>query len=194
MAQGSGRDRVRAAGRAIRHFIGYHRVVLSILGGVILYAFAAPTGVTILAGIPAVIAGLGLRVWSSGSISKNQALAQEGPYAIVRHPLYLGNLLIAFGFVTMGGRLELFLPLLAILGLIYYSTIAEEERFLRDRFGQEFEAYASKVAGLFPRLGNFAASRGQFEWGRVMSHREYNAWAAVSACLVLMVVKSIYFG
>jgi protein-S-isoprenylcysteine O-methyltransferase Ste14 len=47
-------------------------------------------------------AGVGARDcaarWATGHVEKNIRLAESGPYAYVRNPLYLGTLLVAAGF------------------------------------------------------------------------------------------------
>ena len=51
-----------------------------------------------------VAAGLLLRAWATGHLEKNIRLAESGPYAYVRNPLYLGTLLVAAGFVIASRR------------------------------------------------------------------------------------------
>ena len=50
----------------------------------------------------AALLGEALRTWSSGTLVKNEVLTTEGPYALCRNPLYVGNFLIGFGGALFG--------------------------------------------------------------------------------------------
>lgn len=52
-------------------------------------------------GMALLVGGLLLRSWAAGVIEKQSVLAVTGPYALVRHPLYLGSFLIALGFAEI---------------------------------------------------------------------------------------------
>jgi protein-S-isoprenylcysteine O-methyltransferase Ste14 len=178
--------------KSIRHFVGYRRILLSITVGIVLYVFAMPTTWTIIAGLPLILVGEGIRIWSSGHITKNTALVRTGPYAWIRHPLYLGNFLIGFGFAVMTAQIRLMILYLIAFGFIYYSTISEEETFLRERFGREYEEYARRVPLFLPRPKGIAEAQSEFQWKRVRAHREYKTWLAIGILLVLMIFKSYY--
>jgi protein-S-isoprenylcysteine O-methyltransferase Ste14 len=178
--------------KSVRHFIGYHRILLSGAVVAVLCLFAAPTLPSILAGIPIILSGEGVRIWSSGCLTKNRALSRSGPYALIRHPLYLGNFLIAIGFSVTSGRAALVLLIAAAYGTIYYATIEEEEKALRERFGEEFEEYAGQVPRLIPLRVPFPRRGAGFRWTRVRDHREYKTWVAIGVLLAFMVFKSYY--
>jgi protein-S-isoprenylcysteine O-methyltransferase Ste14 len=50
-----------------------------------------------------VVLGLAVRLWASGFIVKNKELATNGPYALVRHPLYVGSIFILIAFSAASG-------------------------------------------------------------------------------------------
>jgi protein-S-isoprenylcysteine O-methyltransferase Ste14 len=113
-----------------------------------------------MVGVGVALGGHLVRVWALsyiGSISrtiklKADRLVQEGPYALVRHPLYLGNWLIAFGlFIICRDAFLLAVGPLFVLGW-YLKISAEEEKFLKERFGAEFEEYKRTVPRLFPSV------------------------------------------
>src|SRR5690554_3341927 len=69
------------------------------------FAFlSAPEPVSFAVGVFLVVLGSLVRIYASGYIIKNKLLATEGPYSLVRHPLYTGNLLILLGFTLACGR------------------------------------------------------------------------------------------
>ncbi len=130
-----------------------------------------------------VVPGVALRAYASGYVKKNRELAQTGPYAYTRNPLYLGSVLIAAGF-AMALESWAFAVLLAVVfAAIYIPVIASEERFLRSAF-PEFEEYCKRVPRLIPRLTPAPPETaqnadgdepGRFSLALYLRHREYNA-------------------
>ena len=118
---------------------------------------AAPP-VLVALGLLAVVAGASLHVaarrvlgaeWSSRATAPVH-LVDRGPYAVVRHPLYLGLGLLAGG--SMAAHASL--PVLAggvglLVGIA--SKIVWEERALAAAFGAAWEAYRRRVPRLVPR-------------------------------------------
>lgn len=79
-------------------------------------------------------------------------LVQQGPYAVVRNPIYLAML---GNVVATGLAFGTWLSLLGAIGVFAIGTeirIRSEEKLLREAFGVEFEEYARRVPALFPRL------------------------------------------
>lgn len=126
--------------------------------------------------------GLALRGYASGYVKKNQELAQTGPYAYTRNPLYLGSMLIAAGFALALMSWVFALVLAVGFALIYIPVIASEERFLRSAF-PGFDEYCRRVPRLLPRLTPAPPpaqtagdkSEGGFSLALYLRHREYNA-------------------
>src|ERR1700722_9653198 len=112
---------------------------------------ARPSWRTMLASLVLVAPGLWLRAYASGYVKKNAELTTTGPYAYTRNPLYLGSMMIAFGFAAAAGRWELLAALAILFLLIYWPTIRSEEEFLRGAF-PGFNEYAARVPRLLPRL------------------------------------------
>ena len=147
------------------------------------FAFAAvflwlarPSLRTLALSLLLVVPGLWLRGYASGYVKKNAELAIAGPYAHTRNPLYLGSMLIAFGFAAGAGSWVIFALLAALFAAIYIPTILSEEAYLRDHF-PEFEAYALAVPRLLPRLtparpGSGAGKQGGFSAALYCKHRE----------------------
>lgn len=66
-------------------------------------------------------------------------LVTEGIYAHTRNPMYTGNLLIALGFCLMYGSPWMYGVVFPFFLLVYMGIVFEEERFLREKFGTEYE-------------------------------------------------------
>ena len=157
--------------------------------GVLLLPLARPTARSILLALPLVATGVGIRAWARGHLERARKVTQTGPYAYLRHPLYVGSFCIGLGF-AVSTRLPLVPPLVAIAFLIMYVPKAvREEAWLRQRFGGEYAAYAGRVGAVFPSWPARPA-RAEFRWRRVVEHREWKTWAGVVAVLALMCLRA----
>ncbi len=152
------------------------RVPLGFVFAAVFLWLARPTWELILGSLVPVAAGLWLRGYAAGYVKKNAELTTTGPYAYTRNPLYLGSMLIAFGFAAASGRWLIVVVLMALFLAIYLPTILSEEEFLRGNFA-DFDAYAARVPRLLPRLSPApsGAGAGAFSKQRYLHHREYNA-------------------
>jgi protein-S-isoprenylcysteine O-methyltransferase Ste14 len=79
-------------------------------------------------------------------------LAQSGLYAKVRHPQYIGFVLIMFGFLLQWPTI-LTLLMFPVLLFMYGRLALTEERESAARFGLVWQEYASRVPRFVPRLG-----------------------------------------
>ena len=82
---------------------------------------------------------------------REQQLATTGPYRSVRHPQYVGFLLIMAGFLLQWPTL-LTLVMFPILALAYTRLAMSEEHEVRAQFGTEYEQYAARTPRFIPRL------------------------------------------
>lgn len=108
------------------------------------------------------LAGLGIvvRLWASGHIKKNKVLATDGPYAYVRHPLYVGNILLGVGFCLASGLWWSLPAFVLILVLFYPQAIRREDNKLHRLFGEDWERWSQRTLALIPRLRGFASPAG----------------------------------
>ncbi|MBV8631532.1 MAG: isoprenylcysteine carboxylmethyltransferase family protein, partial [Silvibacterium sp.] len=74
------------------------RVPLGFLFAALYLWLARPTPLFMALSLGLVVPGIWLRAYASGYVKKNTELTMTGPYAHTRNPLYLGSMLIAFGF------------------------------------------------------------------------------------------------
>ena len=88
------------------------------------------------------LTGVGIRLWGSGNLRKNQEITAVGVYVLVRHPLYLGSLAFLLSyFLTIGNPVVgLILFLLLVVG-VYYPTMRSEEEELGMVFPDQFSGY-----------------------------------------------------
>jgi protein-S-isoprenylcysteine O-methyltransferase Ste14 len=152
---------------------------------------ARPSAVSMAWSLLLVIPGLLLRAYASGYVKKNAELTVTGPYAYTRNPLYLGSILMAFGFAAASRNLWITLALALLFLLIYGPTIYSEEQFLRSTF-PSFGSYAQRVPRLFPRFTPARiAGDGSFSGALYRQHREYNS--VLGACAVYAVLVAVLF-
>jgi protein-S-isoprenylcysteine O-methyltransferase Ste14 len=144
---------------------------------------AASTGLSLLLVVP----GLLLRAYASGYVRKNDVLTVTGPYAYTRNPLYLGSMMMAFGFAAASRSWWIVILLALLFAIIYVPTILVEEDFLRSAFPQ-YDAYAQRVPRLLPNLAparltdrGIDHERGSFSRALYRKHREYNAFLGTCA-------------
>jgi protein-S-isoprenylcysteine O-methyltransferase Ste14 len=101
----------------------------------------------------AFFSGVALRWWATLHVAsrKNEFLVSSGPYSICRNPLYLGTLLITLAIALYMQSLT-FAVGLAVTSLFYLGvTVGDEERRLRERFGDVYERYCRDVPRFLPR-------------------------------------------
>jgi methanethiol S-methyltransferase len=80
---------------------------------------------------------------------KHHVLAVEGPYVYVRHPQYVGFVLILLGFLVQWPTI-LTLVMFPMLVTMYVRLAKTEEREVRAKFGAEYDRYAARVPAFFP--------------------------------------------
>jgi protein-S-isoprenylcysteine O-methyltransferase Ste14 len=149
--------------------------------------FSQPTVSSLVGGVPVSALGLLLRAWASGHLAKNIRLADGGPYAHVRNPLYLGTTLVAAGLVIASRRWLLAVLFGAVFILIYLPVIELEEQHLRYLF-PGFDAYANRVPALWPAW-HASKSNSRFQWALYVRNREYEAFLGWLAGVALLVTK-----
>ena len=112
----------------------------------------------VAAGVVLVAAGELMRLWGVrhiGAISRTRSnrlgpLVASGPFALMRNPLYVGNVALWVGF-ALSARLFWLAPLfVAILGFEYHAIVRWEERLLVERLGDRYRLYASQVPRWVP--------------------------------------------
>jgi protein-S-isoprenylcysteine O-methyltransferase Ste14 len=116
---------------------------------------------TLIAGLILVMAGEMLRLWGisyAGGETRTRkagasALVTQGPFAYVRNPLYLGNIIIYTAIGIMANSLTPYLQIVIFIFSCfqyYYIIVDEEEPVLRDLFKEKYEDYAKSVNRFLP--------------------------------------------
>ena len=94
------------------------------------------------------------RIWASLYIEgkKTKNLITNGPFSMVRNPLYFFSLIMLLGFSLALKAIYLPLALLIIFIVFHIPTIANEEIKLRNNHGEKFEYYMKSTPRLIPNI------------------------------------------
>ncbi len=111
-------------------------------------------------GLAVSLAGYGLRVWANLVLGKfytrtlqvqeNQSIVQRGPYRLIRHPGYLGTILMWSGAGLASVNWIITLLILVILVAVYHYRIQAEEAMLQARLGEPYTLYKTHTWRLLP--------------------------------------------
>jgi protein-S-isoprenylcysteine O-methyltransferase Ste14 len=72
-------------------------------------------------------------------------LLQRGLYAYSRHPMYLSELILLFGWIIFYGSIALVIAFVIWYVFFNYYAIPQEERILEEHFGESYREYKSRV-------------------------------------------------
>ena len=161
---------------------------------------AQPTIVSILVGICLLVVGETIRLWGvslAGSETRTtgpvggSTLVTSGPFAYVRNPLYVGNMLIYFGVGIMANT-----PILAIIALIYFffqytMIVSLEEEALVRLFGPEYVSYVEAVPRFVPTFKPYmgqSTNQPQVDWEKGFKSERRTLQAASLVTVVVLVL------
>ncbi len=152
----------------IRRLIFTYRSYTPIPFLIAMIIFARPTLLSLVVGFAIVLLGEAIRFWGvsiAGSETRTTGtvggtyLITNGPFAYVRNPLYVGNMLMYAGIGVMSLALFPWLVIGACVWFFiqYYLIVTKEEEYLAERFGNEYEHYRRNVRRFLPRLTPYVA-------------------------------------
>ena len=95
---------------------------------------------------------------------RRRVLATTGPYAHVRHPQYVGFVLVMLGFLVQWPTV-LTLAMFPVLLFMYAKLARAEERESLAAFGDEYSNYMADVPAFVPRLGRLLGEPGEKKYG-----------------------------
>jgi protein-S-isoprenylcysteine O-methyltransferase Ste14 len=159
------------------------RQVLVYVAVLALLALARPMPATFVAGAALAALGVALRVWGCGHLRKNKDLITSGPYAHIKHPLYLGTLAVALGGIVAAGStafpgLLVWVALGPAFGLGFFGYYLPrktrvEGRRMAERFGDRYPTWAEHVPDWLPRARRWPeAARSRWSWQVYRSNGE----------------------
>ena len=167
----------------LRRFLARRRVALGFVFALAVVYFAQPTTTSLAIGAAVALIGQAIRLWAAGHLEKSREVTTSGPYRFTRHPLYLGSSIMAAG-VAMGCRSIV----VAIVVCVYMVTtiaaaIRSEEAYLRERFGDAYDAYAQSRGSRVSR---------RFSWERAWRNKEYRSMTGLGLFLAILMARAIW--
>jgi protein-S-isoprenylcysteine O-methyltransferase Ste14 len=142
---------------------------------------ATPTRESLALGAAIAWVGEAIRVWAAGHLEKSKEVTRSGPYRFIRHPLYLGSSLIGVGLAIAAHHLVLGALIVLYLATTLTAAMRSEEAHLRDKFGDDYDAYAEQRAAPMPRA---------FSWSRALRNREHHAMVGLLAGLLALALRA----
>lgn len=109
--------------------------------------------------------GLGIRFWSTLYVGgrkvggrRESILVVDGPYSVVRNPLYFGSFLVGLSAIAFLPSVTLIAALVPVVLHYSWVTIPAEERFLARLVGEAtFAAYAARTPRFIPSRSCYRA-------------------------------------
>jgi protein-S-isoprenylcysteine O-methyltransferase Ste14 len=171
---------------------------------ILMVVFAMPTLTSMLLGGLLVCCGEAIRFWGVSLVGSETRttgavggtyLVTNGPFAYVRNPLYVGNMLMYAGIGLMSLALFPWLFIVAVLWFYvqYYLIVTREEEYLATKFGADYNEYQRGVGRFLPRLTPYRSSRPpdkvvNFHEGFASERRTFQAIGLVILLLVAVYV------
>ncbi len=122
--------------------------------GWIQFVVAAPL---VVLGV-AVTAGALKRFGSAGTDERyakpSSAIVKDGAYALTRNPMFLGLILIYLGLVVAVNAAWALVGVPVLTLYLHFGVVRREERYLEDRFGDEYTSYTTSVPRWIPRVAS----------------------------------------
>ncbi len=156
-----------------------------------------------LLGLGIALAGQALRVAVIGYAyirrgGKNRrvhadTLVTEGFFRHARNPLYLGNLLVLLGLFVIHNNPWVYAIGIPFFLFAYSAIVAAEEAYLRQTFGDEYDAYCQRVNRWLPDFRGLGSSLDamQFAWRRVVLKEYGSTYAWLATALVLLAYETL---
>ena len=165
-----------------------------------LFLVAKTTERQLHVGLLLMVCGEALRLWANGYVGRVKVnltqrwrgdakigqLVTAGPYAYVRHPLYLGTFLIGAGFCVMVGNIWFSLAAVSLFLITYGNKMAEEDEMLEHEWGETFVAYRHAVSQWLPWRRPYRQPNGQWSWQGILASRELKTVVWVSVAVILL--------
>src|SRR5207302_3883533 len=172
-------------------FLFRRRTFFLLLGAAAMLAAARPRPALYAAGLVLAVLGVAIRLWAAGTIHKGREITTSGPYAWVRHPLYVGSFVIALGYFAMSGLWEAFAIGIPLFLLLNWAAVVIEERMLAALFGPDYDSYCRRVPRAVPRPPRGPA-KGDFSWSQALYNREPLHIAGVIILSALFALIMLY--
>ena len=172
-----------------------------------LFATANTSELSLRLGTVCALLGEALRLWANGYVGHRKVnvtqkwrndpkighLITGGPYAHVRHPLYVGTFLIGLGFCVAMRSFVVAIGALLFFAIVYRAKVAREEETILGEWGDEYEAYRRAVPRWFPTMRPYRDRDGRWSWAGIRASQELKTLIWVLVCLIAVYLREEFF-
>lgn len=161
-------------------------------------AVGQPSVISLISGFVCALVGEAIRFWGVGHASYETRVTESvgasrlvvsGPFAYVRNPLYVGNILLYTGFGIMANLWWLVALTFVWFVFQYHLIVSREEEFLAHKFGKGYEEFRRNVPRFLPRFTPYHGDRStNIHWNTAF-RSERRTFQAFGVALVLMLGK-----
>ncbi len=168
---------------------------------ILLYIFFYRQSIVLLfVGIFGILAGEYIRIASVsfiGPVSRTRgdtpgALVENGPYAIIRNPLYAANFLIFSGFILTSNNLWYILIASFLFFTQYYFIVRWEEHVLEEKYGAAYLEYKNRVRCFIPSLKD-VFNRNNYSGCNIAVGIKSERWTFVTVFILISLPVFCYF-
>jgi protein-S-isoprenylcysteine O-methyltransferase Ste14 len=164
----------------LAHRLARLRVPAGYVFGAVAFWLATPTLRSLAIGAAVGAIGEALRIWAAGHLEKGREVTRTGPYALTRHPLYAGSIVMGVGLAIAANNTLVAVLVAVYLAITVTAAIRSEEAHLTAKFGGDYPAY---------RDGRGAAAARGFSVERAIRNREYRALLGFLVVLLLLTAR-----
>jgi hypothetical protein len=161
----------------------------------LLHFFDEPISMSAVSGLVLILAGAFFRIWARGHFVKGR-LFTTGPYAIIRHPLYLGSLLIVLGVLFQLNDGMNWVIVLPVFALFHGAAAVYEERSMAKKFGIQWHLYKARTPAIIPSLSGCAplGRLGKWSWKIYLGTPEVRAtpWLLALPLLIELLEEVVF--
>jgi protein-S-isoprenylcysteine O-methyltransferase Ste14 len=174
-----------------------HIGIVAILTLSILFFAKEPNVYVVIIGACLAAIGEWFRLWGAGHLTKNVALTTSGPYAYIKHPLYVGTFLIMLGFLLAAtirsngmpvfDQPNVYIAIIAFLCFVFYYFPYKREneaKRLINMIGKPAEKWVKAVPEFLPYKGRYKDAENK-RWS--ISQAYHN-----SECFVPLVIAAAF--
>ncbi len=145
--------------QAVLTWVGFLLLLQPMRFGAMNVRFVPAASASTFCGVVLTAAGIGFAIWARFTLGRNWSstvtvkqdheLIRQGPYRVVRHPIYSGMLLAMLGTAIGYGKVACLIGV-AIVFLGFWIKWRIEERFMIEQFGAQYIQYRREVKAVIP--------------------------------------------
>jgi len=113
---------------------------------------------------------------------------KSGAYSLCRHPLYVGNFFMWLGIALFTQDLWFVCFFVLLYWLYYERIIFAEEAYLRDKYGEGYEAYSAGTPLIIPSVKGWKPAKHSFSWVKIIRQEKTGI---LNLCVVIFAFKSL---